>query len=150
MALASKWVFLPSRFSHTPDGSARVVQYAPEPTVVLPQDPTYAQSGYRHVEMYLRGDRSADRLHVVQTWGLGAYIRPYGEWEFPFRPGATPFGPWGNPSGPWTTPFGAWINPYGLGQLPSPPWYLYWPWANFFPWPVLIPPTGGGSGGSAP
>jgi len=63
----------------------------------------------------LRGpDGSADRLHVVETWGAGDAIRPYGEWLFPYRAGATPYGPWGNPQGPWTMPFDSWVNPYGL------------------------------------
>lgn len=95
-------------------------------------DPTYMQSGYRHYRSSIRVGGSADHVHVVQTWGLGELIRPYGEWLYPFRAGATPFGPWGNPQGPWTTPFGSWINPYGLGQLPNPPWF-------FPPYPVPYP-----------
>lgn len=150
LAFGSKWVFMPSRFSHSPDGSTRVVQYAPEPVVILPQDPTYTQSGFRHTEMQLRAGRSADRIHIVQTWGLGPYIRPYGEWEYPFRAGATPFGPWGNPGGPWTTPFGAWVNPYGLGQLPTPPWYLYWPWPYPIPWAFPAWPGGSTPGAGTP
>jgi hypothetical protein len=141
-AQASQWVFLPSRYSHTPDGTQRAVQYAPEPTIVVPEDPTYVRSGFRHHEMHVRVGRSADRVHVVETWGMGAYLRPYGEWEYPYRAGATPFGPWGNPQGPWTPPFGAWVNPYGLGQLPSPPWYLYGPWMPVVPVVPAVPPPG--------
>ncbi len=146
---ASKWVFLRSPYSHSPDGSDRVVQFQPVPTVILPHDPTYIQSGFRHREMHLRAGRSADRLHVVETWGMGAYIRPYGEWEFPYRAGATPFGPWGNPQGPWTLPFDSWVNPYGLGQLPSPPWYLYGPWIPIYPVIPLGPAMPGGGSGSS-
>lgn len=151
-AAASQWVFMRSTYSHTADGASRVVQHTPEPTILLPRDPTFVQSGFRHSEMHLRAGRSADRLHMVQTWGVGAYIRPYGEWEYPFRAGATPFGPWGNPQGPWTTPFGAWVNPYGLGQLPSPPWYLYWPGMVPYPYPgpIVIVPGGPSPGGSGP
>ena len=72
------------------------------------------------------------------TWrrgGEGESIRPYGEWQRPFRAGATPYGPWGNPSGPWTTPFGSWDNPYGLGRLPTPPWSPWYP-------PTGYPPAG--------
>jgi len=146
---ASQWVFLRSNYSHSPDGSHRVTQFQPEPTVILPEDPTYIRSGFRHREMHLRAGRSADRLHVVETWGMGAYLRPYGEWEYPYRAGATPFGPWGNPQGPWTLPFDSWVNPYGLGQLPSPPWYLYGPWIPLYPVIPLAPGApGGGSGGT--
>lgn len=151
-AFGSQWVFMRSSYSHSADGSRRVVQYAPEPTVVLQHDPTFLRSGFRHSEMHLRSGRSADRFHLVETWGQGAYVRPYGEWEYPFRAGATPFGPWGNPQGPWTTPFGAWVNPYGLGQLPSPPWYLYWPGGGpyLMPGPVLVLPGGTPPGGGSP
>ncbi len=139
-AEASKWLFMPSNYSHTPDGQSRVAQYRPLPEPVARYDPTYSQSAYRHTESHLRGGRSADRLHIVETWGLGEYLRPYGEWERPFREGATPFGPWGNPQGPWTTPFGSWVNPYGLGRLPYPPWGIVWPWFWYgTPGPVPSP-----------
>lgn len=120
----SSWIFQPSYFSHDPDNGKRVAQYAPEPTSYARDDPTYLESGYRHYQMSIVGpDGSADRLHVVQTWGLGELIRPYGEWEFPYRAGATPYGPWGNPQGPWTSPFDSWQNPYGLMQhMPNPGW----------------------------
>jgi len=129
------WIFQPSYFSHDPADGKRVAQYAPEPTSYARDDPTYMESGYRHYQFEIVGrGGTADRLHVVQTWGLGELIRPYGEWEFPFRAGATPYGPWGNPQGPWTMPFDSWQNPYGLMQhLPSP----YGPY-----------PTGPGGGGS--
>jgi hypothetical protein len=61
----------------------------------------------------------------VQTWGQGTAIRPYGEWEYPYRAGATPYGPWGNPQGPWTLPFDSWQNPYGLNRGP-----YYGPWRS--------------------
>ena len=124
----STWIFRPSYFSHHPTTGQRVAQYAPEPTSYSREDPTYLESGYRHNQQILRSaDGSADRQHIVQTWGKGELIRPYGEWEFPYRAGATPYGPWGNPQGPWTLPFDSWQNPYGLLQhWPSP----YGPYPN--------------------
>lgn len=114
------WMFLPSYYSHDPNTGARVAQYAPKETAFAREDPSYQQSGYRHNQTTIRGPGgSADRLHVVETWGEGEAIRPYGEWQRPFRAGATPYGPWGNPQGPWTLPFGAWENPYGLGRIPQ-------------------------------
>lgn len=122
------WIFQPSTYSHDSQTGERVTQYAAEPPVYGPSDPTYEQSAYIHKRTALWGvDGSVERRHYVETWGEGEAIRPYGEWEYPFRAGATPFGPWGNPSGPWTTPFGSWGNPYGLGKLPTPPWYPWYP-----------------------
>ncbi len=119
----TSWIFKPSRYSHNPATGVRISQYAPKAPAFAPADPTYLQSGYRHIRSTIRGAHgSADRMHVVQTWGAGEAIRPYGEWQFPYRAGATPYGPWGNPQGPWTLPYESWYNPYGLGQLRHPPW----------------------------
>ena len=122
-ASAESWLFLPSTFTHDPTTGARVNQYAPKEPAIVQIDGTYLQSGYRHMRFGIRAGDSADRLHVVQTWGAGEAIRPYGEWQFPFRAGATPYGPWGNPGGPWTMPFDSWVNPYGSWNR-----YQYSPW----------------------
>ncbi|MCC6125882.1 MAG: hypothetical protein IT426_13020 [Pirellulales bacterium] len=120
------WIFQPSYYSHDPETGQRVAQYAPLPKVYPPYDPTYRESGFHYTQSILRGpDGSVDALHLIQSWGRGDQIRPYGEWLYPYRAGATPFGPWGNPQGPWTLPFDSWANPYGLGQLPYPPWPVY-------------------------
>lgn len=125
------WIFRQSRYSHNPTTGERVAQFQPEKPAYPQYDPTYTESGYRHYHTALRGpDGSYDHSHIVQTWGAGEFIRPYGEWEFPFRAGATPFGPWGNPQGPWTLPFESWVNPYGLGRLPNPPWPSYGPYSG--------------------
>ena len=108
------WIFRPGYYTHSPVTGQRVAQYEPERPSIVPTDPTYQESGYRH-QIIQAGN---DRLNIVQTWGAGTAIRPYGEWEYPYRAGATPFGPWGNPQGPWTLPFDSWQNPYGLNRLP--------------------------------
>ncbi len=114
-ARADSWVFRPSTYSHDPVSGGRVNQYRPEDPAYVWLDPNYLQSGYRHIRATFRGPGgSFDQTHIVQTWGAGEWIRPYGEWQFPFRAGATPYGPWGNPQGPWTMPFDSWYNPYGL------------------------------------
>jgi hypothetical protein len=117
-------IFRRSYFTHDPETGQRVAQYQAEQTTYVREDPTYQESGFRHQEVYIRGaDGSWDHEHVVKTWGDGENMRPYGEWEFPYRAGATPYGPWGNPQGPWTLPFDSWQNPYGLGRLPyQQPW----------------------------
>ncbi len=111
---ADSWVFRQGRYSHDPATGHRVDQFAPKAPSLADVDPHYVRSGYRHKRSTLRGaDGSADRVHVVETWGAGDSIRPYGEWQYPYRAGATPYGPWGNPQGPWTMPFDSWANPYG-------------------------------------
>ncbi len=130
------WIFAPSFYSHDPETGRRVVQYAPLPTVYPPYDPTYQESGFHYTQEILRGPNgSIDAMHLIQSWGRGDQIRPYGEWEYPYRAGATPYGPWGNPQGPWTLPFDSWVNPYGLGRLPNPPWPV---WPNY-PTPYQVP-----------
>ncbi len=108
------WVFLPGYYTHSPETGERVAQYEPERPSIVPSDPSYQESGYRHQVI----QNGTDVLNLVQTWGAGTAIRPYGEWEYPYRAGATPFGPWGNPQGPWTLPFDSWRNPYGLNRPP--------------------------------
>lgn len=151
-ASAESWIFRPSTYSHNPATGERIVQYRPERPAYARVDPTYMESGYRHEHIgFVGADGSYDHTHVVQTWGAGELIRPYGEWLYPYRAGATPYGPWGNPQGPWTTPFQSWVNPYGLGKLPNPPWGygpspyppVYGPNGPNLPAPP-IPQSGGG------
>jgi len=112
----SDWGFRPSYYTHDPATGQRVSQYAqPAPSYGLAAS-NYQQSGYRHNTTSIRGPNGSDHMHIVETWGDGANIRPYGEWLYPYRAGATPYGPWGNPQGPWTLPFDSWMNPYGLMQ----------------------------------
>jgi hypothetical protein len=117
-ASESSWMFQPGYYTHSPVTGKRVAQYEPENPSYVVVDPTYQESGYRH-QLIQNG---TEWLNVIQTWGAGTAIRPYGEWEFPYRAGATPFGPWGNPQGPWTLPFDSWQNPFALNRYPYCPW----------------------------
>ena len=126
----ASWIFRPSYFSHAADNEERVAQFAPLPTPARPYDATYAQSGYRHSRTTIRGVAGADHLHLVETWGAGERIRPYGEWLRPFREGATPFGPWGSAWGAWTLPWSPWAGPSGVPQS----------WSGWqAPWPTVSP-----------
>jgi len=126
LAQQASWVFRPSYYTHDPKTGDRVTQFAQPAPAYVREDPTYQQSGFRYSRSAVRVGDSYDYLHMVETWGQGESIRPYGEWLYPYRAGATPFGPWGNPQGPWTMPFDSWINPYGLGR-----YYGMWgPWGN--------------------
>ena len=121
-----EWAFKPSYYTHSHTDGQRVARYATGQKAYAEID-NFRRSGYRQQRIRIHGaSGSADNIHLVETWGEGEFIRPYGEWQRPFREGATPYGPWGNAQGPWTLPFESWVNPYGLGKLPHPPW-PHWP-----------------------
>jgi hypothetical protein len=136
-AVEGDWAFRQSYYTHDPSTGERVVQHSPGETPYARIEPNYQQSAYRQNHIRIGGPRgTSDNIHIVETWGNGENIRPYGEWQFPYRAGATPYGPWGNPQGPWTSPFESWVNPYGLNRMPYPP----------YPGPY----SGGGGYGPAP
>ncbi len=136
----SSWIFAPAHYTHSPETGQRVVQYSPGAPAYLRYDDTYLESGYRHNTISICAGDSTDHLHIVQTWGQGLLIRPYGEWEYPYRPGATPYGPWGYPQGypqgnwgypqgnwgnnpgPGPTPYSSWQSPYGAAPASQGPW----------------------------
>lgn len=115
---AADWVAARARYSHHPQTGERVAQFAPIEPVYAAPDPYVAQNGYRHIQSVIRapgsGD-SADYLHVVEQWGPMP-VRPYGEWQFPYRPYSVPYPLWGPP--PPIVVF----SPFGLfpgGLLPA-------------------------------
>ena len=86
------WIFRRSSFTHHPATGERVAQFAPKQTPYARNDLTFQQSVFRHHRSTIRVGESADRMHIVESWGGGDRIRPYGEWERPFR--ATDMGTW--------------------------------------------------------
>jgi hypothetical protein len=141
-AEADSWIFRPSYYTHDLETGQRVAQFAPAVTPYVAIDPTYQRSGYIHSESTLQVGDSADHTHIVETWGQGAAIRPYGEWLYPYRPGATPYNPGWGPGGAWTQS-GAVANPYGANPAPyaQPNLGLYGPAAPYAPQsPGLSPP----------
>ena len=135
-ASEASWMFRPGYYTHSPTTGKRVAQYEPDRPSYVSVDPTYQESGYRH-ELIQAGN---DIVNIVQTWGAGTAIRPYGEWLYPYRAGATPYGPWGNPQGPWTLPFDSWRNPYGLNRLPYSGYGQYGYGGGAQPAPQAAPP----------
>jgi hypothetical protein len=154
-AAKTQWAFKPSYYTHDPDDGQRVAQYSPGEKAYAEID-NFRRSGYRQQRIRLQSPGgSADNIHMVETWGEGEFIRPYGEWLYPYRAGATPYGPWGNPQGPWTMPFESWVNPYGLGRMQNQSW-PYWsnygaayPAQNPYPGPVPMPPAAPAYGGGS-
>ncbi|TWT31556.1 hypothetical protein [Blastopirellula retiformator] len=95
-SLGQEWLTAPSFYSHSDHTGDRVAQYAPDPIVEQPYDPTYLRSGYRQFQSTIRGaGGSVDNYHVVEEWGRP--VRPYGEWLHPYRPYSVPYQLWGAP-----------------------------------------------------
>jgi hypothetical protein len=167
-AHAESWVFRPSYFSHDPVSGQRVAQFAqPAPSYIRTGE-NYLQSGYSHNTITIGSGNNAQHLHVVETWGQGDKIRPYGEWLYPYRPGATPYGPspygagYGpgqfgpSPYGPSPygfggNPYGPAMPPYGYGGNPSGLMRAYPPNLSGNPYSAA-PYVGaaGGAGGASP
>ncbi len=97
ISTASDWLTLPSTYSHDVVTGQRVSQFAPIelPTATTVQN--FRTSGYTHTRSRLSFGGSNDNYHRVETWGDP--IRPYGEWQRPFRPGSVPYDLWGPPFG---------------------------------------------------
>jgi len=127
------WMFRPGHYSHDRATGARMGRYQAPPPAYIPDDPTYMRSGYRHNMSRLYVGGSGDFRHYVETWGQGEMIRPYGEWLYPYRAGATPYSPW------WGIPYGG-----PGGYYPNP--YPYWnPWHHGGPGPYPPFRQGGGA-----
>lgn len=134
------WITAPSQFTNDPRTGERVNQYTPiGPVYSYNNRSDYRTSGFRYTQDSMQfGRNSFDRLHLVEEWG--APVRPYGEWEFPFRPFSVPYSQWGPPfaglgggwgwGGPWLGPGGPWRP--GPWQGGGGPW------------------QGGGGGGPGP
>lgn len=93
-AAAADWLAAPSTYTHDPRTAERVTQYSPIGPVYW--YPSRIQSGYRHIRSTIRAGDSADYLHIVEQWG-DQPVRPYGEWQFPYRPYSVPYDQWGPP-----------------------------------------------------
>ena len=97
-ARADDWMTWPSSYTHEPNRGQRIDQYALPVQPVVPHDPSFQRSGYRHYRSTLQGGNSADNMHVVEQWG--APVVPYEQWRFPFRPYGVPYDAWG-PQAPY-------------------------------------------------
>ncbi len=113
----TSWIFSAPAYTHSPATGQRVAQYCPEQPSYLRYDDTYQESGYRHNLITIGSGSNADRTNIVQTWGLGLAIRPYGEWEHPYRPCATPYSAWGGYGGVQNPG----MRPYNAGRILTPP-----------------------------
>jgi hypothetical protein len=116
-AIAGDWVAARSTYSHHPQTGQRVAQYAPVGPVYAAPDPYVAQNGYRHIQNIITSPsagRATDYLHVVEQWGP-IPVRPYGEWEFPYRPYSVPYWLWGPP------PPVVVVTPWGVYPPLTPP-----------------------------
>ncbi|MBM3998269.1 MAG: hypothetical protein FJ297_01795 [Planctomycetes bacterium] len=136
---ADEWAAARSTYTHDPRTGQRVYRYSPIGPVYAFPDRNVVQSGYRHIQSVIEAGGTADYLHVVEEWGRNP-VRPYGEWQYPFRPYSVPYGLWGPPvmygmpygcPAPYgsypTMPFpgpsgpGTWSGPWGAGG--AGPWH---------------------------
>jgi len=128
-AAAADWIFAPSTFTHDPQTGDRLGKVAePPPQIVYPTG-DFVRSGYRQNRSTIRTPLGADNLHIVEEWGRP--VRPYGEWQYPYRPFSVPYSQWGPPF-------------YGMYQF-----YRGWPgWGPF--WRGGFGGGAGGPGGGLP
>jgi hypothetical protein len=130
---ASDWITAPSTYTHDPRTAERVSQYSPIGPVYVFSNPNRVQSGYRHIASTIRVKDAADYLHIVEQWGAQP-VRPYGEWQFPFRPYSVPYSLWG-PEYAYP-PYGYPYLPYGEPYPPYPePYYDSFPHRDREPFP---------------
>jgi len=90
---AADWISDPSYFTHSPQTGTRVTQYAPVGPFFLQPRPDYVESGFHHERSSIRVGDSSD--NYVRTTRWGEPVRPYGEWQFPYRPYSVPYDMWG-------------------------------------------------------
>lgn len=101
-AQACNWMTAGSYYTHSPATQERVHQFSPDPKVIHTPDPTV--STYRHQRSSLIVNGSMDQYHKV--YRSGGVVRPYGEWQRPYRPYSVPYSDWA-----YGSPFGHLANP---------------------------------------
>ena len=92
---AAEWVSDPWYYTHSPNTGTRVTQYAAIGPFFVQPSPNYVESGYHHERSSIRVGDSSD--NYVRTTRWGEPVRPYGEWQFPYRPNSVPYDMWGPP-----------------------------------------------------
>lgn len=138
-ASGGDWLTHPSTFTHAPSG-VRVSQFAPVDAPPLNDQSQLVTGGYTNYRSTIQYAQTADNYHRVNQWG--APVRPYGEWNYPFRPYSVPYAAWGPPFAGLNVGVG---YPYG-GYRPSWP-YLGLPYQQYIqnpagPYPATNPLIG--------
>ena len=112
--IASDWLTMPSTYSHDAITGQRVSQYKQIEIPTTSTVPSFRTSGYTHARSRIAFGGSIDNYHQVETWGPP--VRPYGEWQRPFRPFSVPYSMWGPPFAGLNLGFRGLPHPY-----PNPP-----------------------------
>jgi hypothetical protein len=126
LAQGHDWLTAGSYYTHNPQTKQRVHQFAA--VTAVPHTPDPFMSVYRQQRSSITVGGSSDHYHKV--YQFGEVVRPYGEWERPFRPYSVPFSDWA-----YGSPFGHLANPPRTNPLLPPP--IYTP--GFFPNPYPVP-----------
>lgn len=124
------WLTLPAAYTHNEQTGMRVTQHTPIRNPTAPIDPTYQSSGYTHLRSTISFGQTADNYHRVETWGRP--VRPYGEWQFPYRPYSTPYPNWGPPFAGLNLGYGSGYPGYRPG--PGAGWNGSGPGIGAGPW----------------
>ena len=116
---AADWVTAPSFHTHDPATGMRVVQAAARQPAIASLASQAPRATYRHYESTLSVGGVRDRIHVVDQ--SGPSVRPYGEWQHPYRPYSVPYAQWGFTPFAGTTP---WTSgpPAGTVSPGNPGW----------------------------
>lgn len=115
---AADWIASPSFYTHSPETGGRTDQFRADTVVMAPAEDPNSRGVYRHYRSSLRVPGFADNLHVVDRSGFE--VRPYGEWQFPYRPYSVPYYQWG-PQLPLVVGNG-WGWGWGGGPWNGGPW----------------------------
>ncbi len=94
-ASAADWIVAPSYYTHDRATGERVAQYAPVGPVYVWGRSDYLESGFQHYRSRIAFGGSVDNYYRVREWGRP--VRPFGEWQFPFRPYSVPYPLWDSP-----------------------------------------------------
>ena len=108
------WIFRPGYYTHSPATGQRVAQYEPERPSIVPTDPTYQESGYRHqtcASWHRLAEPRADlgRGHSNPAlWRVGVSLSRRGNavWSL------------GQSTRPLDAAFDSWQNSYGMNRQP--------------------------------
>ncbi len=108
-AKADDWMTWASTYTHDPQTSQRIDQYALAEQPMGPGPSAVQRSGYRNYRSTLQAGQSTDNFHVVEEWGQ--QVVPYEQWRFPYRPYGVPYGAWGPQA-----PYGIFNGQVGYGN----------------------------------
>lgn len=136
--IGQDWMNRGSYYTHNPKTKKRVHQFAPDPKVAHTPNPY--KRVFRYTRSRLQVGGSFENYHSVEAFG--GVVRPYGEWQRPYRPYSVPYSDWA-----YGSPFGHLAYPRRTNPTLPPGYYgpNLFPYQNFpTPFGNVGLPGGGG------